>query len=99
MLAADIGDLVERIGDDFLIYTDAAGVYDRAQALKLGRELEALGVEVRLGLRVTQIERGAAMLEPYSDDPSNTGLITTPPERVRQVARMLLHRASLRLPW
>jgi len=34
----------ERLGDDFLIYTDAAGVYDRAQALKLGRELEALGV-------------------------------------------------------
>jgi D-galactarolactone cycloisomerase len=32
------------VGDDFLIYTDAAGVYDRAQALKLGRELEALGV-------------------------------------------------------
>ena len=33
----------DRLGDDFLIYTDAAGVYDRAQALKLGRELEALG--------------------------------------------------------
>jgi D-galactarolactone cycloisomerase len=33
----------ERLGDDFLIYTDAAGVYDRAQALKLGHELEALG--------------------------------------------------------
>ena len=32
------------LGDEFLIYTDAAGVYDRAQALKLGRELEALGV-------------------------------------------------------
>ena len=32
------------LGDDFLIYTDAAGVYDRAQALRLGRELEALGV-------------------------------------------------------
>jgi D-galactarolactone cycloisomerase len=34
----------DRLGDDFLIYTDAAGVYDRAQALKLGRELEALRV-------------------------------------------------------
>ncbi len=34
----------DRLGDDFLIYTDAAGVYDRAQALQLGRELEALGV-------------------------------------------------------
>jgi D-arabinonate dehydratase/D-galactarolactone cycloisomerase len=34
----------ERLGDDFIIYTDAAGVYDRAQALQLGRELEALKV-------------------------------------------------------
>jgi D-galactarolactone cycloisomerase len=34
----------DRLGEDFLIYTDAAGVYDRAQALRLGRELEALRV-------------------------------------------------------
>jgi len=30
--------------------------------------------------------RGAALLEPYSDDPGNRGLITTPYERVREVA-------------
>jgi len=30
--------------------------------------------------------RGAALLEPYSDDPGNTGLVTTPPERIRRVA-------------
>ncbi|MGH7752389.1 MAG: amidohydrolase, partial [Gemmatimonadales bacterium] len=30
--------------------------------------------------------RGAALLEPYSDDPGNTGLLTTPPERIRRVA-------------
>jgi predicted amidohydrolase YtcJ len=30
--------------------------------------------------------RGAALLEPYSDDPGNLGLITTPPERIRSVA-------------
>lgn len=30
--------------------------------------------------------RGAALLEPYSDDPGNTGLITNPPERIRSVA-------------
>lgn len=29
--------------------------------------------------------RGAALLEPYSDEPGNTGLITTPYERVRDV--------------
>lgn len=32
----------ERVGPDFIIYTDAAGVYDRAQALRLGKELEEL---------------------------------------------------------
>jgi predicted amidohydrolase YtcJ len=30
--------------------------------------------------------RGAALLEPYTDDPGNTGLITTPPERIKSVA-------------
>ncbi|HEV8317439.1 MAG TPA: mandelate racemase/muconate lactonizing enzyme family protein [Vicinamibacterales bacterium] len=34
----------EALGDDFIIYADAAGAYDRAQALRLGRELEELGV-------------------------------------------------------
>ena len=33
----------DRVGSDFNIYTDAAGVYDRAQALRLGRELQDLG--------------------------------------------------------
>jgi predicted amidohydrolase YtcJ len=30
--------------------------------------------------------RGAALIEPYTDDPGNTGLITTPPERIKSVA-------------
>jgi predicted amidohydrolase YtcJ len=34
--------------------------------------------------------RGAALLEPYSDDPRNTGLITVPVGRVRDVARRAL---------
>lgn len=34
----------EQLGSDFLIYVDAAGVYDKAQALRLGKELEDLGV-------------------------------------------------------
>ena len=33
----------DRLGPAFIIYADAAGVYDRAQALRLGRELEELG--------------------------------------------------------
>jgi predicted amidohydrolase YtcJ len=40
--------------------------------------------------------RGAAMLEPYSDDPGNTGLITTPAERVKSVAVRAL-RAGFQL--
>lgn len=34
----------EKLGDEFIIHADAAGVYDRAQALRLGRELEALNL-------------------------------------------------------
>lgn len=34
----------ECLGPDFLIYVDAGGAYDRAQALRLGRELEELEV-------------------------------------------------------
>ena len=34
----------ERLGPRFVIYADAAGVYDRAQALRLGKELEDLDV-------------------------------------------------------
>jgi hypothetical protein len=40
--------------------------------------------------------RGAALLEPYADDPSNTGLITTPPERIKSVAVRAL-RAGFQL--
>lgn len=49
--------------------------------------------EGRLWLRAIKItadgalgSRGAALLEPYSDDPGNTGLLTTPPERIKSVA-------------
>ncbi|MGH7529247.1 MAG: amidohydrolase [Gemmatimonadales bacterium] len=40
--------------------------------------------------------RGAALLEPYADDPGNTGLLTTPPERILSVARRAL-RAGFQL--
>ena len=40
--------------------------------------------------------RGAALLEPYSDDAGNTGLITTPLERVKSVAVRAL-RAGFQL--
>ncbi len=34
--------------------------------------------------------RGAALLEPYSDDPGNTGLLLTTPERILETARFAL---------
>ena len=34
--------------------------------------------------------RGAALLEPYSDDAGNAGLLTTPPERIKSVATRAL---------
>ncbi len=34
--------------------------------------------------------RGAALLEPYSDDPGNTGLLVTPPEGILEAARFAL---------
>ncbi|HTQ78851.1 MAG TPA: amidohydrolase, partial [Thermoanaerobaculia bacterium] len=34
--------------------------------------------------------RGAALLTPYSDDPGNTGLLTSPPEHMEEVARQAL---------
>ncbi|MGH7569152.1 MAG: amidohydrolase [Gemmatimonadales bacterium] len=47
----------------------------------------------RLWIRAVKItadgalgSRGAALLEPYTDEPGNTGLLTTPPERIRRVA-------------
>jgi hypothetical protein len=36
--------------------------------------------------------RGAAMLQPYSDDPNNRGLILTPPERIRSISEEALRR-------
>ncbi len=35
--------LREKLGNDFLLYADAAGVYDRTQALWMGKQLEELG--------------------------------------------------------
>jgi L-alanine-DL-glutamate epimerase-like enolase superfamily enzyme len=34
----------DAVGSDFIIYADAAGAYDTAQAMRLGKELEELGV-------------------------------------------------------
>ncbi len=59
--------------------------------------------DARLWVRAIKIvadgalgSRGAALLEPYTDDARNTGLLTTPPERIRSVAaRALRHGFQL----
>ncbi len=62
----------------------------------LWREYLKRGAETGERLRVRSIKlmmdgalgsRGAAMLEPYSDDPGNTGLTMLTPEQVERVAR------------
>ncbi len=62
-----------------------------AQQLALGPRLGMHGG--RLWVRAIKIEfdgamgsRGAALLEPYSDDPGNTGLFRIPPEQVERIA-------------
>ena len=62
-----------------------------AQQLALGPRLALY--DGRLWLRAIKIEfdgamgsRGAALLEPYSDDPGNVGLFRIPPEQVGNIA-------------
>jgi D-galactarolactone cycloisomerase len=39
-----IGAVREALGDDFTVYADAAGVYSRADALRLGKAMEEMGI-------------------------------------------------------
>ena len=62
----------------------------------LGRPDVGLGGG-RLTLRAVKLfadgalgSRGAALLEPYADDPGNLGLLVTPPERLLEAARFAL---------
>ncbi|MCG6926508.1 MAG: amidohydrolase [Acidobacteria bacterium] len=78
----------------------------RVYAMAAGLEtLQALGApEVGLGggfLTIRSVKafadgalgsRGAALLEPYADDPGNRGLLVTPAERLLETAREALRR-------
>ena len=62
----------------------------------LGRPLTGLGGGM-LDVRAVKLyadgalgSRGAALLEPYEDDPGNVGLLVTPPEGLLEVARFAL---------
>ncbi len=58
----------------------AAGIYERADRLLTVRAVK-LYADGALG------SRGARLLRPYSDEPGNRGLVVTPPEHLREVAR------------
>jgi predicted amidohydrolase YtcJ len=75
------------------LYLMAAGLetlkhYDRPE-IDLGRGFLTLRA-VKLVADGAMGSRGAALLEPYLDDPRNSGFFTTPPEVVLETARYAL---------
>ena len=49
------------------------------------------------GARVSFIE-DSALLEPYADEPSNSGLLTTPPDQIYAQTLAASRRRSARMP-
>jgi predicted amidohydrolase YtcJ len=75
------------------LYAMAAGL---STMRALGRPEVGLGGGM-LTIRAVKVyadgalgSRGAALLEPYADDPGNTGLLVTPPEEILEAARFAL---------
>jgi predicted amidohydrolase YtcJ len=75
------------------LYVMAAGL---ATMRALGRPEVGLGAGM-LTVRAVKLyadgalgSRGAALLEPYADDPGNSGLLVTPPEAILEAARFAL---------
>jgi len=101
----DAGATVDTL-DLYRAYAARGDLRIRINAMAAGLEtLRALaGPEVGLGdgfLTIRSVKayadgalgsRGAALLEPYADDPGNTGLLVTPPEVLLETAREALAR-------
>jgi predicted amidohydrolase YtcJ len=71
---------------------------DRAQAALAKGPRSAL-YDGRLWIRAVKLyadgalgSRGAALLQPYADDPGNTGLLVSSPEHIRAIAELALRR-------
>jgi len=71
---------------------------DRAESSLAAGPRSAL-YDGRLWIRAVKLyadgalgSRGAALLEPYSDDPGNTGLLVSSPEHIRAMAELALRR-------
>ncbi|HTW85113.1 MAG TPA: amidohydrolase [Candidatus Sulfotelmatobacter sp.] len=79
------------------IHAMIAGSDDALLQRRLAAGPQHLTADGRFAVRAIKLyadgalgSRGAALLAPYSDDPTNRGLILTPPERIDQVAHAAL---------
>jgi predicted amidohydrolase YtcJ len=79
-------------------YVMLADPGDRAQAALAKGPRSAL-YDGHLWLRAVKLyadgalgSRGAALLEPYADDPGNSGLLVSSPEHIRAIAELALRR-------
>jgi predicted amidohydrolase YtcJ len=80
VMVAAVDSVLDEFLDQYLEQGPQEGLYDGRlwiRAIKLVAD-GALG------------SRGAALIEPYSDDPHNTGLVITGPERVQEIAQRAL---------
>ncbi len=80
VMVAAVDSVLDEFLDQYLEQGPQDGLYDGRlwiRAIKLVAD-GALG------------SRGAALIEPYSDDPHNTGLVITGPERVQEIAQRAL---------
>ena len=92
----DVLDVYEELGKsgllNFRLYAmigDDAATLDRwlARGPQSGLHGGTLWVRsIKLYIDGAMGSRGAALLEPYSDDPKNTGLFVSPPAHIREVA-------------
>jgi predicted amidohydrolase YtcJ len=79
------------------VYAFADGADDAAVERLLAGAPDRSAPEARFTLRGIKLyadgalgSRGAALLAPYSDEPKNSGLMVTPPERMERIARRAL---------
>ena len=75
-------------------YVMVSGSDDASLRYYMGRGPQSALLDGHLWVRAVKLyadgalgSRGAALLEPYSDDPGNRGLLLTPEPRLREIAR------------
>jgi predicted amidohydrolase YtcJ len=91
-------DLARQGKYDLRNYVMLSDPRDRAEAALANGPRSAL-YDGRLWIRAVKLyadgalgSRGAALLQPYADDPGNTGLLVSSPEHIRAMAELALRR-------